>query len=103
LTPAPAKVRVNTDPDGASVKENGVELCSTPCDILYEGDEADPTREHKLTIALQGYRAEVRSVRAGDAPVNAKLTPIWRPTPAAQPKAADMPAVPTGYKTDIPY
>src|ERR1019366_579556 len=29
------KVRINTDPDGATVKEDGVELCgSTPCDIL---------------------------------------------------------------------
>ena len=37
------KVRVNSDPDGASVKEDGVELCSsTPCDILYKGSDADP-------------------------------------------------------------
>jgi serine/threonine-protein kinase len=100
---APVKVRVNTDPDGASVKENGVELCSTPCDIVYEGDDADPAREHKLTFARQGYRAEVRTVRAGEGPVNAKLTPVVRAAPASPTKPPEMPAVPTGYKTDIPY
>ena len=101
---APVKVRINTDPDGASVRENGVELCSsTPCDILYEGDEADPLREHKLTLARLGYRAEVRSIKVGDGPLNAKLTPVVRTAPAPSQKAVDMPAVPTGYKTDIPY
>ena len=60
--PALVKVRVNTDPDGASVKEDGVELCgSTPCDILYKGADADPAREHKLTLTRPGYRVEARS------------------------------------------
>ncbi len=103
--PSLVKVRVNTDPDGASVKEDGVELCSsTPCDILYKGADADPTREHKLSFTRNGYRVENKTVKVGDSPVTAKLTaapagPIYRP---AQPK--DNPApVPTGYKNDIPY
>jgi serine/threonine-protein kinase len=102
--PAPVKVRVNTDPDGASVKENGVELCSsTPCDILYEGDDVDPARDHKLTLSRQGYRTEVRSIKVGDGPVGVKLTPILRAPAVAPQRAEEMPPVPTGYKTDIPY
>jgi serine/threonine protein kinase len=97
------KVRVNTDPDGANVKENGVELCSaTPCDIVYEGDDAYPVREHKLTFARPGYRVEMRGVKADDSGVNVKLTPMPRPVSPA-PAKADVPSVPTGYKADIPY
>ncbi len=69
------KVRVNSDPDGASVKEDGVELCSsTPCDILYKGADADPSREHKLTVSRPGYRVEARTLKVGDSPVAVKLT-----------------------------
>jgi serine/threonine-protein kinase len=102
------KVRINTDPDGASVKEDGVELCSsTPCDILYKGSDADPTKEHKLTLVRYGYRNETKSVKVGDSPINVKLTaapvaPVWHPQPTPQ-KQQDPPPVPTGYKTDIPY
>ncbi|MGD0524109.1 MAG: protein kinase [Polyangiaceae bacterium] len=99
------KVRVNTDPDGASVKEDGVEMCSsTPCDILYKGADADPTRDHKLSFTRNGYRVENKTVKVGDSPVTVKLTPapagpVYRP--AAQPKENAPP--PSGYKSDIPY
>ena len=100
------KVRVNTDPDGASVKEDGVELCSgTPCDILYKGNDADPTKDHHLTLLRSGYKLEVRTVKVGDSPVNVKLTvapPTYHP-PAPPSKPADAPALPPGYKPDIPY
>jgi len=102
---AMVKVRVNTDPDGAAVKEDGVELCtSTPCDILYKGPDADPSREHKLTLARQGYRPETRSVRATDGPVTVKLSKADLPriVPQSAPRP-NTPAVPTGYKTDVPY
>jgi serine/threonine-protein kinase len=108
------KVRVNSDPDGASVKEDGVELCSgTPCDILYKGPDADPTREHKLTIGRQGYKSETRTVRVADSPVLVKLSraeapravaPAARDTRETREKPADTPAAaPTGYKNDVPY
>jgi serine/threonine-protein kinase len=101
------KVRVNTDPDGASVKEDGVELCSsTPCDILYKGPDADPSREHKLTVARQGYKSETKSVRVGESPVTVKLSRAEAPrvVPQAQSQKSDTPAtVPTGYKNDVPY
>ncbi len=100
------KVRVNSDPDGASVKEDGVELCgSTPCDILYKGADADPAREHKLTFARPGYRPEARTVKVGDSPIAVKLTKapdVPRFVPAAQPRS-DAPPLPTGYKNDLPY
>jgi eukaryotic-like serine/threonine-protein kinase len=106
IPPAPfpmsCKIRVSSEPDGATVKENGVELCNkTPCDILYEGADADPAREHRLTLARMGYRVEVRSVRAADSPVDVKLTPAPRVAP--QVPSDTPPSVPTGYKADIPY
>jgi serine/threonine-protein kinase len=100
------KVRINSEPDGASVKEDGVELCSsTPCDILYKGSDADPTKEHRLTIIRGGYRLETRNVKVGDSPVTFRLIAApnipFRPPPP--PKSNEQPAVPGGYKSDIPY
>jgi serine/threonine protein kinase len=102
------KVRVNTDPDGASVKEDGVELCgSTPCDILYKGADADPVREHKLSVNRPGYRVEAKTVKIGDSPVLIKLTrapdAVRFVAPAPVQKSDTAPPVPTGYKTDLPY
>ena len=100
------KVRINSDPDGANVKEDGIEVCSsTPCDIVYKGSEADPTREHRLTLSRAGFRPESRTVKVGDTPVSVKLTlaPVgFRPV-APTPAKPESPAVPTGYKTEIPY
>jgi serine/threonine-protein kinase len=107
------KVRVNTDPDGATVKEDGVELCSsTPCDLLYKGADADPARDHKLTLTRAGYRVEVRALKVGDSPLLVKLTKapdapvphfVAPQGPAAQAPRNDPAPVPTGYKTDLPY
>jgi hypothetical protein len=75
--PAPlglAKVRLNTEPDGVTVNEDGVEVCSsTPCDIIYKGADADPATQHHLTFARSGYRSEARAVRVADSPVAVKL------------------------------
>jgi serine/threonine-protein kinase len=103
LVTPPVQVRVSTDPDGATVKEDGVELCSTPCDIFYKGKDADPEREHKLTLARQGYRVETRSLKVGESSaLHVKLVATPRAPPP--PRVADAPAaVPTGYKTEIPY
>ena len=76
-TPNPAalaKVRVNSEPEGTSVKEDGVELCSsTPCDLLYKGSDADPATQHNLTFARLGYRPETRIVRVADSPVRVRM------------------------------
>jgi serine/threonine-protein kinase len=109
-TMALVKLRVNTEPDGASVKEDGVELCSsTPCDILYKGADAESARDHKLTFARQGYRAETKTVKPGDGPIAVHLTAIPAavphsapPAPARVEKSEGQPS-PPGYKPDIPY
>ncbi len=100
------KVRLNSEPDGASVKEEGVEICtSTPCDVTYRGSEADPTKEHKLLFSKQGYKVETKAVKVGDSPVAVKLSKApaaWSPPPQAAPKE-DKGNAPPGYKVDIPY
>jgi serine/threonine-protein kinase len=111
--PAPVlvKVRINTEPDGASVKEDGVELCSsTPCDILYKGADADASKEHRLTLVRAGYRSETKSVRVGDTPINVKLGALPAAPHYVAPQGAprsdrqsDTPSLPPGYKPDIPY
>jgi len=98
------KMRVVTEPDGASVKEDGVEMCSsTPCDILYRGADADPAKEHKLTFVRSGYRTETKTVKVGDSPVTVKLlaAPVIQYHPP--PQKSETPPIPTGYKQDIPY
>jgi hypothetical protein len=95
-----------TDPPGASVREDGVEVCgSAPCDLLYEGDAADPAREHKITVSLAGYRPQTKSVKLGDSPIQVKLArlPVVRGGAPAAPPRAEGPAAPPGYKNDVPY
>ena len=102
-----ATLKVTSEPPGASVREDATELCpSTPCDITFKGDAADPAKVHKLVLAHQGFRPETRSVKSGDALVHARLlrggfAGGGRPV-AAQPSA--KPAEPTtnGFK-DLPY
>jgi serine/threonine-protein kinase len=68
------KVRLDSDPAGASVREGGVEICAaTPCDVMYTGDDADPIKEHRLTFAKPGFRAETKSARVADGPLRVKL------------------------------
>jgi hypothetical protein len=72
--PSKARIRLNTEPDGASVHEEGVEVCSsTPCDILYTGADADPGAQHVYTFARGGYRTATRSVRLSDSPVSVQM------------------------------
>jgi hypothetical protein len=101
------KVRITTDPSDASVKEDGIEQCSsTPCDISYKGPDADPAKEHKLTITKTGYKVETRTIKVGDSPVSVKMTQmprVWQapsPAPAAK-KPNDDDSV-KGFK-DVPY
>jgi hypothetical protein len=78
VAPTLAKVRLNSEPDGASVREDGVELCSgTPCDIIYKGSDAEPTRAHVLTIARSGFRTETLALRPPDSPIRVKLTRVF--------------------------
>ncbi len=106
VAPTLVKVRVTSDPDGASVREDGVEVCSsTPCDIVYKGPDADPAKDHHLAITRNGYRLENRTVKIGDSPVTVKLTaaPHWSAPAAPAAKPAETQSLPPGYKPDIPY
>jgi serine/threonine-protein kinase len=70
------KLRVETDPPGARVKEDDAEVCAaTPCDIEYKGDQADGGIEHLLVIIKPHYKVEKKLVHAGGAPVVIKLRP----------------------------
>jgi serine/threonine-protein kinase len=110
IAPVIVKVRINSDPPGATVKEDGVELCgSTPCDIVYKGPDADPSRDHVLAVGRPGFRPERAVVKGSDASIVVHLTkdaPRYYPQAIPQPQPAprpETPPAPTGYKTDLPY
>jgi hypothetical protein len=72
--PALARVRLNTEPDSARVSEDGVDLCQTPCEVIYKGADAVPARPHLLTFTRSGYRPETRTLRVADSPLMVKLS-----------------------------
>jgi serine/threonine-protein kinase len=104
-----ATVHFSSDPPGAAVHEEGVELCaSTPCDVTFKGEAADPAKVHKVTFSKAGFRAETKPVKPTDPQAHVKLwlaqnsvRPAVRPSqPAAKP--TNDPATPSGFK-DLPY
>ena len=66
-----AKVHIDTEPAGASVRlgdREGKELCkATPCDVELTGDDAKPGTEIKLFLVRGGYvqPQRLRQVRRG--------------------------------------
>jgi len=103
---ATSMIHVVTEPAGAVVRDETMELCATtPCDVTFKGDLADPSRPHKLAFAKPGYRIESRTVKAAEGPVHVKLTKIAgaivRPPPKGTASSDGTPAQP-GFK-DIPY
>jgi serine/threonine-protein kinase len=103
------KMRIDSEPPGASVRENGVEICSaTPCDVVYNGDDTDPIKEHRLSFSKPGFRPETKSVRIADAPIKIKLArapsgghaPVPAQSAAAKPESSGEPL--KGFK-DLPY
>jgi serine/threonine-protein kinase len=72
--PAPTvrTVRVDTDPSGASVSENGVEICSaTPCEVMFKGDGV--SAEHTLKLTKKGFKPGKVTVLVSDEKTSAKL------------------------------
>jgi serine/threonine-protein kinase len=96
-----ATVHVVSTPPGASVTEDGAEVCATtPCDVEYKGEAAGPAHAHALVLTKAGFKPETKQVHAGDQ-VSVKLgaaIPAPR-SPAARAKPED---VPQGFK-DLPY
>lgn len=69
-------VRIETEPQGAAVSEEGKELCpSTPCDVVFK-DDAGP-REHKLALTRKGYKGKELVVSATDTKATTKLEVGW--------------------------
>ncbi len=91
----PTKLKVDTEPSGAQVREDGTILCDkTPCDVLV-GD-----KPRKLSLELNGYKAETISVKKGDPPRSVKLSKaaVWTP-PAGGKKETKDPG--GGSKSDF--
>jgi hypothetical protein len=57
------------------VKEEGETMCdTTPCDIVYTGEQADPTYEHLLTLLKADYKLERKIVKISASPLSIKMT-----------------------------
>ena len=81
--------RVTSEPAGAQVRENGVELCTaTPCDLLFRGEAAASGREHRLTILRAGFRAETTTVHPEEGSASVHLTRAGGGAIAANPVGA---------------
>ena len=69
------KMRINTDPDGASVKEDGYEVCTRPrARSRTRGPTATRQGPQAYLISKTGYKVENKTVKIGDSPVSVKLT-----------------------------
>ncbi len=93
------QVRVETDPPGASVSENGTELCNaTPCQVTWKGDATKA--EHKLTLNKKGFKAGSLTVAPADEKASFKLE---LPVPGPLPKQGGAAPAPSGPYKKSPY
>jgi eukaryotic-like serine/threonine-protein kinase len=100
-------MKITSEPSGASVREDATELCAaTPCDVIFTGDAADPSKAHKLLVAHAGFRPELKVVKASEAALHVKLHGGGggggRPSTTPAPKPTSTDATPNGFK-DLPY
>ncbi|HSO33837.1 MAG TPA: hypothetical protein VLT33_14995, partial [Labilithrix sp.] len=106
---ASVTLHVTSDPPGANVREDAVELCAaTPCDVTFQGDAADPAKVHRLLFTHLGFRPEMKLVKPGDPPLQVRLFRAGgggRPAfiaPAPPAGSSKPEATPNGFK-DLPY
>ena len=113
LTAAPVTevtLSINTEPPGASVREDANELCvTTPCSVTFRGDDVEKT--HRLMIQKPGFKAEQRMAKGSEGPLSVKLAKAAagyvppRPPPGKDPvKPPPDPngTTPSGFK-ELPY
>ena len=98
-------IKVECKPSATVKDKDGKELCdSTPCEIKFEGKEAEDGKEHELVFSRPGYRDTTKKITNSDKKVEARLRPIR--TGATRPPATKPPSTattaPPGFK-DIPY
>jgi serine/threonine protein kinase len=84
----PVRLKVETEPAGAQVREDGSIICDkTPCEVLVTD------KPRKLSLELKDHKTEVISVKKGDPSRSVKLAKaaVWSP-PAGGSKKDDKPA-----------
>ena len=65
-------VTVESEPSGAGVSDQGIEVCmATPCRVYWNGDSANA--EHRLNLFKRGYRSSTVIVAPGQDRVLGKL------------------------------
>ena len=83
VLPVIRQIRVESEPSGASVSENGTELCiNTPCEVTWKDDAA--RAEHKLSLNKKGYRTSKVMVGVTDEKVvkaSLDVYPMTAPPP----------------------
>jgi hypothetical protein len=95
------QVRIDSDPQGASVSENGTELCTaTPCELTWKDDAA--RADHKLALTKKGWKTTKVTVGTSDEKLKATLDIIpmsapVQPQPVVAPPASGRPL----YKKDF--
>jgi serine/threonine-protein kinase len=71
VTPAPpgvVKWVITTDPEGAAVRDNGIEICNaTPCEVSMT--DAESKKPHHFTFFRAGYKPDARIAKIADGPV----------------------------------
>ncbi len=93
------KLRIDSDPSGAQVREDGTIICDkTPCDVLVSD------KPRKLSLELKDHKTESVSVKKGDPPRSIKLqkASVWTPPPSGG-KKDDKPSGGNKDFKDSPY
>ncbi len=86
-------VRIESEPAGATVTEDGKELCAaTPCDVVFK-DEGG-AKEHKVSLGKTGYKATPLTVSPTDTKGSIKLAAAWSGGGNAPPPTTGTPTPP---------
>ena len=98
--PVIRQVRIDSDPQGASVSENGTELCTaTPCELTWKDDAA--RADHKLALTKKGWKTTKITIGTSDEKVKATLDVIPMSAPQPQPVVAPPASGRPLYKKDF--
>jgi serine/threonine-protein kinase len=73
--PSAVKWIVTSDPEGAAVRDNGIEVCNaTPCELSLLPAEA--AKSHHLVFSRVGFRPEVRNAKVADGAIFVRMTKV---------------------------
>ncbi len=106
--PAVVKWVISSEPEGAAVRDNGVEVCNaTPCELSML--QADAQKAHRFVFSRPGFRLETRAAKFADGALFVRLARTGGgavrqpPTPPTPPTTgAGSAATPNGFK-ETPY